>query len=288
MSTGREDNLPPDPNIIRFEMSDMLNWQHPMAALIDADVIIDCAAQVSTFESVTDPWKDYKINSLGKFMLLETLRKHNDDALIIYTSSRSVHGETPLGDVTDELSPFKPHSFYNVHKIYIEHLLKLYRELYGMKNVILRPANVYGPRMTNKGLYGFVCRWIAYVLQDKPIPIWGSGYQIRDFTYVTDIAKAYPMVVDNPAALGQAFLLCNGVGTTLIDLANKISNICEKKLNLEFYPSKKGDIQRFVGDFDKARATLGWSPTVDLDEGLKLTIDWVKQNLSRYNEYNLV
>ncbi len=289
LSAGRYDNLPEGAIVDVFDMSNPSSWtdEHMETIMRDADVIIDCAAQVSTFESMIEPRKDFQINGYGKMMLLDMLRRVNDDALLIYTSSRSIHGDIPAPLVAHEGFPFKAHSFYNLDKFYIEEAIRLYGKTYGMKYVILRPANVYGPRMPNKGLYGFLCRWIAYVLQDKPIPIWGTGDQVRDFTYVTDIAKAYPMVIDNPKALDQEFLLCSGKEATLMALASKIAHTAGKTYNVQFYPPKKGDIQRFVGNSAKAKEVLGWVLEVKLEEGLNITIDWVKENLSRYKEYNL-
>ncbi len=290
LSAGRYDNLPEGAIVDVFDMSNPSSWtdEHMETIIRDADVIIDCAAQVSTFESMIEPRKDFQINGYGKMMLLDTIRRFGNDPLIIYTSSRSVHGNIPAPDIANENFPFKLHSMYNLDKFYIENALKIYHEINGMKYVIIRPANVYGPRMPNKGLYGFMCRWIAYALQGRQIPIWGTGDQTRDFTYVTDIAKAYPMVIDNSKALWQTYLLCNGVETTLRKLACQIFDSIGKPVNLTFLSPKKGDIQRFVGSYAKAKNDLGWVPEVPLFEGLKLTIDWVKKNLGRYSEYNLV
>lgn len=288
LSAGRRDNLPNNTSLLVADMADPNCWDREIPeALIDADIIIDCAAQVSTFESVTNPYKDFETNNYGKFMLLETLRKTNDDALIIYTSSRSVHGNIPYDLVCDETFPYRPSSFYNTNKWYVENLLKLYHEFYGMKYYVVRPANVYGPRMPNKGQYGFVCRWLAYALQDKPIPIWGSGTQTRDFTYVTDIAKAYPMLIEKKPPIGETYLLCTGVETSLIKLATTIFGTIGKFPGWTFLEPKKGDIQRFAGSYAKAERELGWSPDIDLSHGIKLTADWVRQNLDRYKEYNL-
>ncbi len=289
LSAGRYDNLPERAIVDVFDLSNPSSWEdeHMRTIIGGADVIIDCAAQVSTFESMIEPRKDFQINGYGKMMLLDSIRRFGKDPLVIYTSSRSVHGDIQSSNIADETFPFKLHSMYNLDKFYIENALKVYHEINGMKYVIIRPANVYGPRMPNKGLYGFLNRWISYVLTDRPIPIWGLGDQIRDFTYVTDIAKAYPMVIDNSKALGQAYLLCNGVETTLMRLACQIFDSIEKPVNLTFLSPKKGDIQRFVGSYNKAKNDLGWVPEVTLFEGLKLTIDWVKKNIDRYKEYNL-
>lgn len=283
MSAGRLDNLSSSKNIHLIKRDIGMIGD----ALQDADVVIDMAAQVSTFESVTNPWGDFRTNAYGKFTLLDAVRNSCPNAHFIFTSSRSVHGEIKFPDIADEDYGFKPESFYNTHKWYVENLLKLFAKHYKLKYTVIRPANVYGPRMPNKGLYGFLCRWISYALQDKPIPIWGTGGQVRDFTYVEDIAKAYPMVMNNPKTFGKPYLLCTGRGVTLLGLAQTIFEKVGKTPKIEYLPSKAGDIQRFIGNYGKAKFELGWTPTTDLSCGLDLTIDFVKNNMNRYEEFNL-
>jgi len=275
LSAGRKENIPNIPllhkSVSEIEKSDVKNF----------DVIVHCAAQVSTFLSVDYPQEDFKSNCLGTFKLFEACRKWDNDALIIYTSSRSVHGEIPEPEVTDESFPYNPSTFYNVHKIYGENLCRIYSGLYGMKFVILRPSNVYGPRQPywKKGWYNFIAFWIKLALENKPIPIFGTVKQIRDYAYVGDTANAYVLAIKNKKAIGDTFLLPTERGVSLIELANMIINFTKSKSKIQYFPPRKGDIFRFVGSFEKARSILNWTPKVSLEEGLKKEIDWVKSEM---------
>jgi UDP-glucose 4-epimerase len=136
------------------------------------------------------------------------------------------------------------------------------------------------------------CRWIAWAMQDKPIPIWGKGDQVRDFVYVTDIVNGYRKVIQKQPR-NDTFLLSSGKAHDLNYLARLILSDLGKSYSpvspktIEYHPPKPGDIQRFVGDSTRARAELDWETTIDLESGIKKTIQWVKDNISRYSEYNL-
>src|SRR5437667_4359981 len=216
------------------------------------DWVINLAAQVSTFESVTSPEKDFRTNAEGIFYLLEALRKSNFAGNFIYTSSRSIYGDitNPVWKVNEDNTPYKPSSIYNTNKYYGELLTRLYGDLYNLKYWIIRPSNVYGPRQPGVGLYNFVCRWIAYAIQDKKIAIWGSGEQIRDFVFVEDIADAYLRLIQREPRQ-DTFLLASGKEHTLYYLADLILSELNKSScedTIEFKPPKAVDIQRFVGD----------------------------------------
>lgn len=275
LSAGRKENIPGIPLIIK-SVSEVQK-----SDVKDFDVVIHCAAQVSTFLSVDYPFEDFKSNCLGTFKLFEACRKWNDDALIIYTSSRSVLGEIPHPKIADDTFPYNPSTFYNVHKIYGENLCRIYSGLYGMKFVIIRPSNVYGPRQPywKKGWYNFIAFWIKLALEGKPIPIFGTGEQIRDYTYVEDTAKTFILALENKKAIGEAFLLPTNRGISLNELASKVIEFAKSKSKVQYFSPRKGDIFRFIGSYDKVKSILGWVPEVSLEEGLKREIDWVKSEI---------
>jgi UDP-glucose 4-epimerase len=247
------------------------------------DVVIHCAAQVSTFLSIDYPHEDFESNCLGTFSLFEALRQWNDNALIIYTSSRSVLGEIPPPKIADESFPYNPSTFYNVHKIYAEMLCKIYSELYGMKFIVLRPSNVYGPRQPywKRGWYNFIAFWIKLALENEPIPIYGSGEQIRDYVYVEDVAEAYVLALKNKKAIGDTFLLASGEGTSLNKLARKIIELTNSRSKIQYFPPRKGDIMRFVGSYRKAEEILGWKPRTSLEDGLRREIEWMMSEIKK-------
>ena len=277
LTAGRKENIPGiqliRKSVAKVQKSDIHNF----------DVIIHCAAQVSTFLSVDYPYEDFKSNCLGTFRLFEAWRKWNDDAFILYTSSRSVLGNIPEPKIANEAFPLNPSTFYNIHKIYGENLCKIYSELYGLRFVILRPSNVYGPRQPywKEGWYNFIAFWIKLALANKLIPIYGTGKQIRDYVYVEDTAKAYALALENKKAIGETFLLSTNRGVSLIELANKVIQITGGKSKIQFLPARKGDIPRFVGSYAKAKSVLGWVPQFSLEEGLKRELDWVKSELKK-------
>ncbi len=276
LSAGRKTNLPNDTELVFKDV------RHLSQEDVDgAEIVIHCAAQVSTFRSVDYPEEDFARNAEGTFRVLETLRKHNPKARFIYTSSRSVHGDIPAPQVADEDWPYNPSTFYNVHKIYGEMLCRIYAQLYGIRYVILRPSNVYGPKQPYwaGGWYNFIAYWFQLAFQGKPIPIYGTGEQVRDYTYVEDTAKAYIHAAENPEALGQAFLLPTGIGTTLNQLSKMILQTTGSKAGVEYHPPRKGDIQRFVGSYRKASEILDWKPETPLVEGLQREYEWIRRDL---------
>jgi len=276
LSAGRRSNLPPDAELVVKDVRSITGDD-----VAGADIVIHCAAQVSTFRSVDYPEEDFARNAEGTFRVLEILRKHNPKALFIYTSSRSVHGDIPAPHVADENWPYNPSTFYNVHKIYGEMLCRIYSQLYGIRYVILRPSNVYGPRQPYwaGGWYNFIAYWFQLAIQDRPIPIYGTGEQVRDYTYVEDTARAYLLAAETPEAEGQTFLLPTGVGTSLNQLSKMILEISGSDAGVEYHPPRKGDIHRFVGSYRKAYEILGWRPETPLAEGLRREYEWVRRDL---------
>lgn len=279
LSTGRRQNLPTEVKLVeksvhRVTGDDVKGY----------DWVIHCAAQVSTFLSVDYPLDDFKQNALSTFRLFESLRKYNDNVRVIFTSSRSVLGDIPKDKVANEGFRYNPGTFYSAHKTYGELLCKIYGELYGMKCTVLRPSNVYGPRQPYwmAGWYDFISFWIKLALEGKPLPIYGSGRQIRDYVYVDDVATAFLLALENSAAIGETFLLASGRGVNLLELAETINKLTGNKSELQFFPARKGDILRFLGNSGKAKELLGWSCKLSLETGLKRELDWMRTEIPQH------
>ena len=276
LSAGRTSNLPRG---VKFTKK--ATKQISKQDVQGVDVVFHCAAQVSTFLSVDYPREDFDRNANGTFSVFEAVRRYNDGAKVIYTSSRSVLGDIPAGKIADESFPYNPSTFYNVHKIYGELLCSIYNGLYGIKSAVLRPSNVYGPGQPYwmSGWYNFIAYWIKLGLEGKPLPIYGTGTQVRDYTYVDDIADAYMRAMDNRAALGETFLLATGRPVTLNQLADMVNSVTGSTAGKQYFPPRKGDVQYFVGTSEKASRVLGWRTKVSLEDGLKKEAEWVKADL---------
>jgi len=273
LSAGRRSNIPEGVSLTVKSVAEMSGED-----INGFDAVVHCAAQVSTFRSVDHPEEDFHSNAFGTFRLLEIIRRNNPTALFVYTSSRSVHGNIPEPHVATEESAYDPSTFYNVHKIYGEMLCKIYSQLYGMKFVILRPSNIYGPRQPYwmQGWYNFISFWIKLGLEGKDIPIYGTGEQVRDYVYVTDTAQAYLLSLEKPDAVGETFLLPSGRGVNLNELADMIIELTGSRSKKVYFPPRKGDIMRFVGSYMKAKKILDWAPRVCLEDGLNEEVAWMK------------
>jgi UDP-glucose 4-epimerase len=245
------------------------------------DEVIHCAAQVSTFLSVDRPADDFRRNAESTFHLFELLRKYNDDARVVFTSSRSVLGEISGDGAADEGYPVNPTAIYAVHKAYGEMLCRSYAGLYGMKFTVLRPSNVYGPGQPYwvGGWYDFISYWIKLALEKAPIPIYGDGNQVRDYTYIGDISAAFELALKEPRAIGETFLLTSGEGINLLELARIINRLTRNRAGVKFLPARKGDLKRFVGDSRKAKKILGWTCKVPLVTGLNQEVGWVRSEI---------
>lgn len=278
LSAGRQTNVPHGVPLSVKSVADIGRDD-----VTGQDAIIHCAAQVSTFRSVDYPEEDFNRNALATFRLLEACRRHNASALIVLTSSRSVHGNILEPHVAEEDWAFDPSTFYNVHKVYGEMLCKIYSQLYGMNFVILRPSNVYGPRQPYwmQGWYNFISFWIKLGLEGSDIPIYGTGEQVRDYVYVTDTARAYLLSLEKPEAIGQTFLLPSNRGVSLNHLAEMVIELTGSRSTKAYFTPRKGDIMRFVGSYFKAKKILGWEPKTPLEDGLKEEVDWVRKDLKK-------
>lgn len=276
LSTGRKENLPSGAkltvkSILAASKQDVAGY----------DEVVHCSAQVSAFLSVEHPADDFRRNAQSTFHLFELLRKHNDGARVVFTSSRSVHGEIPGDGAADEGYPVSPATIYAVHKAYGEMLCRSYAGLYGMKFTVLRPSNVYGPGQPYwvGGWYDFISYWIKLALEKTPIPICGDGSQVRDYTYVGDISTAFELALKEPRAIGETFLLASGDGVNLLELASIINRLTKNRAGVKFLPARKGDLRRFVGDSRKAKKVLGWTCKVPLVAGLEQEVDWVRSEI---------
>lgn len=281
MSTGRRERIPAGVNLIEKAVN--ATWKNDV---VGYDGVIHCAAQTSMYGSVIDPSQDFNRNALSTLHLFETLRRYNDGVTTVFASSGSVVGDIPYGNASEEFD-YNPTTLHAVHKMYGEMLCRLYSELYAMKFVVLRLGNVYGPGQpywTKDSDNFFISSWIRLALEGKPLPIYGSGKQVGDYTYIDDMAEAFLLAYENPRAMGETFLLSSGRGVSLLELAGLVNSLTGNRSGVELKPPRKGDVVRFVGDSSKAARILGWVCKVPLETGLMREVEWVKGEAHRASQ----
>ena len=236
----------------------------------NVDTIIHLAALTDVTESVRKPHLYHEVNTTGTLNLLHTAEK-NKVQKFVYISTCAVYGEAKKLPINEE-HPTAGLSPYAVSKLAAENYCRVYNEVYGLKTVILRLFNVYGPGQQNKSYSGVIIRFIEMLNQNKPPIIYGDGEQTRDFVYVGDVVEAIVKAVESNISF-DIFNIGTGEPTTINHLAETIIRVMGKE-NLKpiHTEPRKGEIRHSQADITKAKEKLGYKPQTNLTEGLKKTV----------------
>jgi len=232
------------------------------------DIIFHEAAQAGVRISVDDPFKAYHVNTEGTLNILKAAVDKGVEK-VINASSSSVYGKVEYLPF-DEEHPKSPISPYGVSKLAAEHYTKVFADLYGIKTANLRYFTVYGPRMRPDLAISIFTR---NALVGEPIDIYGSGEKTRDFTYIDDIVAANMLLMEKGSGdynigYGQRISV-NELAKTILELTGSSSEVIHSG-------DKKGDVEHTGAKVDKAKKELGWEPKVDLREGLRRFVEYVK------------
>jgi len=274
--TGKEENVPPGAKLIKADIRD---YESIAELISNADYVFHEAAQVSVVESVRDPVFTEEVNVIGTLNILKALL--NGHGKLVFASSAAVYGDNPNLPLKESERP-KPLSPYGVTKATAEEYLRVYHELYGVPTVALRYFNVFGPRQSANQYAGVISIFINHALAGEPLVIFGDGKQTRDFIYVKDVVKANLLVAESKRANGRVFNVATGRQTTILELAMKIIEITGSNSSVLFDKPRPGDIRHSLADISEIRK-LGFEPEFSLEEGLKRTVEWYKeeQQISR-------
>lgn len=249
------------------------------------DCLFNLAGQTSHLDSMINPFPDLEINARAQLSILEACRQYNPGIKIVYASTRQVYGR-PHGLPVDERHPLMPVDINGVNKLAGEWYHILYNNIYGIRTVVLRLTNTYGPRMrVVDARQTFLGIWIRCLIEQKPILVYGDGKQIRDFNYVSDVVEALELSAISDDAGGQVFNLGADDPMSLLDVAKMLSLFSEQgSYQLVDFPGEAAriDIGDYYADYRKFRSKLGWQPQVPLREGLKKTVEYYKEHWQHY------
>ncbi len=245
------------------------------AACEGIDHVSHQAALGSVPRSVKDPVTSNEVNVSG-FVNMITAAKDAQVKTFVYASSSSVYGDEPnLPKKEDRtgnlLSP------YAVTKMTNELYASVFGRLYGMKVVGLRYFNVFGPRQDPEGPYAAVIPlFVSGILNETPVYINGDGEQTRDFTFVENAVQANirGMLCENEAAYGQVYNVAVGANFSVNFLYNAIRDLLSKRHEATYREARSGDIRDSLADISKAKELLGYAPTRQFLDGLKLTVEY--------------
>ncbi|MBI2203762.1 MAG: SDR family oxidoreductase [Candidatus Rokubacteria bacterium] len=239
------------------------------------DVISHQAAQVSVRRSVEDPVLDASINVVGTLKLLEAARRHGVARVVFASTGGAIYGEIDAG-AADERHPCRPLSPYAIAKLSVEHYLDGYRATHGLRSVVLRYANVYGPRQDPHGEAGVVAIFMQKILAGVTPTIFGDGGQTRDFVFVDDVVRAnlIALTMHLDPATPTVFNVASGREVSVNDLWQSLATITGTRLSPVNAAPRPGDLRRSVLDPSRAKRELAWAPDVDLAQGLRRTAEW--------------
>lgn len=271
LSTGREENLNPAAKLYRIDirearLKDVFEAEKP-------DYVNHHAAQISVRISVQRPIEDAQINVMGSLNIIENCKEFGVKKLIYISSGGAVYGE-PVYLPCDERHPVDPLCQYGATKHTPEHYLFMYRQLYGLNYTVLRYPNVYGPRQDPLGEAGVVAIFTGQMLAGEQAVVNGTGEQERDYVYVEDVVRANILALDKGD--GEIYNLGCGKGTTVNELFLRLKEIVGYERDAVHGPPKAGETFRIYLDATKAERELGWSPMVDLEEGLRRTVEFFR------------
>jgi CDP-paratose 2-epimerase len=287
-----------------FEHGDIRN-QNDITRLIKTfkpDIIFHLAGQVAMTTSIANPRMDFEINVIGTHNLLEALRQHAKDAILIYSSTNKVYGdleqftyretetryeciEQPNG--FDETTQLDFHSPYGCSKGAADQYVLDYARIFGLKTVVFRHSSMYGGRQfasCDQGWVGWFCKKVTELkngTSKEPFTISGTGKQVRDVLHAEDMKRLYAAAVKSiDLAKGQAFNIGGGIANSLslLELFALLEDLAEVKLNYCKLPARESDQRFFVSDISKAIRLLGWEPEVSSSEGVRRMFEWVGQS----------
>lgn len=242
---------------------DILDSDKLSKACEDVTGIFHCAAKISVPESFEKPDEYYRTNVDGTHMVIQAAESQG--AKIVFSSSAAVYGESDQSvRESDMLHPFSP---YAENKRDGESLLN---EAV-CPSVILRYFNVYGPGQS-AAYAGVITAFIRAALRGENLTIYGDGSQVRDFVYVDDVAKANIRAMESDIQ-NEVFNIASGTKTSISELAEEVVRLTSSSSKIVYAPVREGDIVYSQADISKAQELLGWKAEIDLQEGLRRTIE---------------
>lgn len=238
------------------------------------EVVFHLAAQIDVRRSVADPQFDASVNVIGTVRLAEAARRTGVRKIVHTSSGGSIYG-TPSQYPTPETVPADPASPYAAGKVAGEIYLNTFRHLCGLDCSHIAPANVYGPRQDPYGEAGVVAIFAQALLSGRPTKLFGDGTHTRDYVFVDDVVDAF-IKASGDAGGGQRFNIGTGIETSDRQLHTVVAVAVGGPDDPEFHPPRLGDLKRSCLDIGLATKFLGWSPQVQLDDGVRRTVEYFR------------
>lgn len=271
--SGSEENVNRRAKLYKFDINNRKRLEK-LFEKVQPEAVFHFAAQINVRASVEDPSADAATNIMGSLSLIELAAKHGVKKFIFSSTGGAMFDDTTPRPTPESIAA-APLSPYGIAKLSIEHYLRFFRQVHGLPYVVLRYANVYGPRQNAHGEAGVIAIFLTRMLEGTAPTINGDGLQTRDYVYVSDIAEANIKALDPDIEEG-VFHIGTGVETSVNDIFRMLNWQFGKTFDEIHGPAKPGEIAASALDARTAKETLGWEPRVALAEGIVATATWFK------------
>jgi dTDP-glucose 4,6-dehydratase len=239
------------------------------------DAVVHVAAETHVDRSIEDPGLFLRSNTLGTELLLRAARERGVGRLVLVSTDEVYGALEPSAPAFTEETPLAPNNPYAASKAAADLMARAYHRTYGLDVVITRCANNYGPHQFPEKLIPLM---IANALDDRPLPVYGDGLQVRDWIHVDDHAAGILAVLEGGRA-GEVYHLGAGCEVANIDVVRSLLALLGKPESLIAHvPDRPGHDRRYAMNCGKVARELGWAPARDFAEGLAHTVEWYRAN----------
>jgi UDP-glucose 4-epimerase len=262
------------PDRVEFIKGDLSTDYTIREALVGIDVVFHLAWGSIHEIANRDPVTDIKTNLMPSIHLIDHCQTLGVKRMVFLSSGGTVYGPAQHLPI-DERHPTDPISAYGITKLAVEKYLQMYHHLHGLDYVILRPSVPYGPGQDPQRRQGAVSVFLYRVARGERIEIWGDGTVVRDYFYIDDMVSAAVKAASVKGLDGRNIFNIGGRrGYSLNDLVQVIEEVTQHSVDVEYKPGRPFDVPELVLDTTRAERMLGWTPKVDLPEGVARTWDW--------------
>jgi UDP-glucose 4-epimerase len=278
-------NIEPVKDRVRVNFSDVRNGLSMNHLVKGQDVIFHLAGQVNHVDSMKNPVLDLEINCHGTLTLMEAMKHHNRDAVLVYSGTRGEYGSSVKLPVNED-HPTNPKGLYAVTNLAAEKMILVYNDIYGIPSVCLRITNTYGPRhQMMHDEYGVFNWFIRKAMDNEPLPVFGDGTIIRDFLYVEDLVTCMLQCATVPKAMGQVFNIGSGRPVTFREIAEKIvKTVGRGSYRFTEFTRERAEVEPgdYWADITKIREFTSWEPAISLEDGITRTHRFYEEHREHY------
>ncbi len=265
---------------IKIINADVLDYENVLESMEGADIVIHAAAIAGIDTVIIKPTETMIVNMIGTANVLKAAKLHGIKDRFVDFSTSEVFGSMAFKPTEDAEtvagSAGEARWTYAVSKLAGEHLTFAYFREFGLPVVSVRPFNVYGPGQTGEGA---IQVFIKRALKNEEIHIYGDGNQIRAWCYVDDFVDCLMKCIEYPAAVGESFNIGNSRAVvTTYGLAQTVCRVLDSSSRILFKPALSAEIELRIPSVEKADRMLGFKAEIELDEGIKRTAEWFRQN----------